>query len=167
MKKPKTLGELKRTHWAAPTMRRRTVKEEMRANVIRKLQSGQAFFPGIVGYDDSVVPQVVNAILSQHNMILLGLRGQAKSRILRGLIEFLDEEIPVMAGCEINDNPFSPHCRACRTVLEEKGDEAPITFLPKEARYVEKLATPDVDHCRHDRGRRPHSRRSQRTEPGR
>lgn len=125
-------------------MRQRTVKEEMRANVIRQLHSGNRLFPGIVGYDDTVVPQVVNAVLSRHNLILLGLRGQAKSRILRGLTQFLDEEIPVMAGCEINCNPFRPHCRACRTLVEESGDEAPISFLPREARYVEKLATPDV-----------------------
>ena len=144
MSRPKTLGELKRTGWAAPGMRQRTVKEEMRANVIRQLHSGSRLFPGIVGYDDTVVPQVVNAVLSRHNLILLGLRGQAKSRILRGLTQFLDEEIPVMAGCEINDNPFRPHCRACRALVEQRGDEAPISFLPREARYVEKLATPDV-----------------------
>ncbi len=144
MRKPKTLGELKCTPWATPTLRRRTVKDEMRTNVIRKLQAGQDLFPGILGYEDTVVPRVVNAILSRHNLILLGLRGQAKSRILRGLIQFLDEEIPVMAGCEINDNPFKPHCRACRTLLRKRGEDAPVTFLPREARYVEKLATPDV-----------------------
>ena len=144
MSRPKTLGELKRTGWAAPGMRRRTVKQEMRANVVRQLETGTRLFPGIVGYDDSVVPQVVNAILSRHNLILLGLRGQAKSRILRGLTQFLDEEIPVMAGCEINDNPFCPHCRACRNRVKEMGDETPVSFLPREARYVEKLATPDV-----------------------
>ena len=125
-------------------MRKRTVKEEMRANVIRELETGTRMFPGIVGYDDSVVPQVVNAILSRHNLILLGLRGQAKSRILRGLTQFLDEAIPVMAGCEINDNPFRPHCRACRTLVKEMGDETPVSFLSRGARYVEKLATPDV-----------------------
>ncbi|MYC83590.1 MAG: magnesium chelatase, partial [Acidobacteria bacterium] len=144
MRRPRTLGELRRTGWAAPAMRKRTVKEEMRANVIRQLEAGTRLFPGIVGYDDSVVPQMVNATLSRHNLILLGLRGQAKSRILRGLTQFLDEEIPVMAGCEINDNPFRPHCRACRNLVKELGDEAPVSFLPREARYVEKLATPDV-----------------------
>ncbi len=144
MSQPRTLGELKGTGWAAPRMRQRTVKEEMRANVIGKLEAGTRLFPGILGYDDSVVPQVVNAILSRHNLVLLGLRGQAKSRILRGLTQFLDEEIPVMAGCEINDNPFRPHCRACRTLVAERGDETPISFLPRETRYVEKLATPDV-----------------------
>ncbi|MCY3756204.1 MAG: magnesium chelatase [Acidobacteria bacterium] len=144
MSRPRTLGELRATGWAAPGMRKRTVKEEMRANVVRQLEAGNRLFPGIVGYDDSVVPQVVNAILSRHNLILLGLRGQAKSRILRGLTQFLDEEIPVMAGCEINDNPFRPHCRACRNRVEEMGNEAPVSFLPREARYVEKLATPDV-----------------------
>ena len=125
-------------------MRKRTVKEEMRANVIRQLEAGTRMFPGIVGYDESVVPQVVNAILSRHNLILLGLRGQAKSRILRALTQFLDEEIPVMAGCEINCNPFCPHCRACRNRVKEMGDQAPVSFLSREARYVEKLATPDV-----------------------
>ena len=144
MSRPKTLGELKRTRWAAPGMRKRTVKEEMRANVIRQLEAGTRMFPGIVGYDESVVPQVVNAILSRHNLILLGLRGQAKSRILRGLTQFLDEEIPVMAGCEINCNPFRPDCRACRNRVKEMGDQAPVSFLSREARYVEKLATPDV-----------------------
>jgi magnesium chelatase subunit I len=125
-------------------MQRRTVKDEMRGNLIRKLERGETLFPGIVGYEDSVIPQIVNGILSRHNMILLGLRGQAKSRILRSLTEFLDDEIPVMAGCEISDNPFSPLCRACRTALEEKGDAVPVAFLARPDRYVEKLATPDV-----------------------
>jgi magnesium chelatase subunit I len=144
MDKPRTLGELKSSAWGTQAMRHRTVKDEMRSNLIRKLENGEPLFPGIVGYEDSVTPQVVNAILSKHNMILLGLRGQAKSRILRSLVDFLDEEIPVMTGCEINDNPFSPLCRACRMALQEKGDNAAITFLPKGYRYVEKLATPDV-----------------------
>jgi magnesium chelatase subunit I len=144
MNKSRTLGELKTTQWSALPMQQRTVKDEMRANLIRKLQSGESLFPGIVGYEDSVIPQVVNAILSKHNMILLGLRGQAKSRILRSLTELLDDEIPVMAGCEINDSPFAPRCRFCRSILKEKGDESPIDFLTRADRYVEKLATPDV-----------------------
>src|SRR5262245_48595779 len=120
MNKSRTLGELKTTQWSALPMQQRTVKDEMRANLIRKLQSGESLFPGIVGYEDSVIPQVVNAILSKHNMILLGLRGQAKSRILRSLTELLDDEIPVMAGCEINDNPFAPRCRFCRSTRSEE-----------------------------------------------
>ncbi len=144
MNKPKTLGELKSSAWGTASMQQRSVKDEMRANLTRKLEKGEPLFPGIIGYEDTVTPQVVNAILSKHNMILLGLRGQAKSRILRNLTDLLDEEIPVMAGCEINDDPFAPLCRACRVSLEEKGDNAPIAFLPRSDRYAEKLATPDV-----------------------
>ena len=125
-------------------MQKRTVKDEMRANLIGKLQNGDLLFPGIVGYDDSVIPQIINAVLSRHNMILLGLRGQAKSRILRSLIELLDPEIPVLTGCEINDSPFSPVCRYCRSLLRQKGDTTPISFFPRSERFVEKLATPDV-----------------------
>ena len=142
--KPKTLGELKKSPWGTPAMRQRTVKDEMRANLIVKLENGDLLFPGIVGYDDSVIPQIINAVLSRHNMILLGLRGQAKSRILRTLVELLDSEIPVIAGCEINDSPFSPVCRFCRSLLREKGDATPIHFIARSERYVEKLATPDV-----------------------
>ena len=116
----------------------------MRLNLVRRLERGGTLFPGIVGYDDTVVPQIANAILSRHNFILLGLRGQAKSRILRALTGLLDEELPVLEGCEINDNPYAPICRAYRLTLEEKGDEAPVVFLTREFRYVEKLATPDV-----------------------
>ncbi len=116
----------------------------MRTNLIRKLRSAEPIFSGIIGYEETVVPQVVNAVLSRHNMILLGLRGQAKSRILRGLAEFLDESIPVVAGCEINDNPFRPICRRCRELIDEMGSRAPIEFRGKDDRYVEKLATPDV-----------------------
>jgi len=116
----------------------------MRANLIRKLQERLPIFPGIVGYEETVVPQVVNSILSRHNMILLGLRGQAKSRILRGLTSLLDEASPVIAGCEINDNPFSPICRRCRDLIQELGDRTPIEYRSPDDRYVEKLATPDV-----------------------
>jgi len=116
----------------------------MRANLIRKLESNSPIFPGIIGYEDTVVPQVVNAVLSRHNMILLGLRGQAKSRILRGLTELLDDAIPVVAGCEINDNPFAPICRRCRDLILEQGDNTPVEYRQRDERYVEKLATPDV-----------------------
>ncbi|MEW5977528.1 MAG: magnesium chelatase [Acidobacteriota bacterium] len=144
MKLPTNLGELAKSQWGQPQNRLRTVKEEMRANLIAKLERGEKLFPDIIGYDDTVIPQIINAILSKHNMILLGLRGQAKSRILRSLSTLLDEQLPVMAGCEINDNPFAPICRSCRTTLREKGDDAPVVFLSQADRYVEKLATPDV-----------------------
>jgi magnesium chelatase subunit I len=116
----------------------------MRRNLLRKLRSREPVFPGIVGYDDSVIPQITNAVLSKHNMILLGLRGQAKSRILRSLTSLLDPAVPVVEGCEINDHPFDPLCRRCRDLIAAKGDETPLAWLAPEARYVEKLATPDV-----------------------
>jgi len=116
----------------------------MRENLVQAIQEKKPLFPGIHGYEDTVIPQMVNAILARHNFILLGLRGQAKSRILRGLIQFLDPEIPVVSGCEINDNPFRTICRGCRDRIEERGDDTPIAWLPRELRYVEKLATPDV-----------------------
>jgi magnesium chelatase subunit I len=116
----------------------------MRTNLVRKLQEKQPIFPGVIGYEETVVPQVINAILSRHNMILLGLRGQAKSRILREMTSFLDDLIPVIAGCEVNDNPFNPICRRCRDLIQELGDETPIDYRAREERYVEKLATPDV-----------------------
>ena len=108
LKKPTTLGELKQTEWASPARIHRTVKDEMRENLICLLENGAGLFPGIVGYEDTVVPQLINAILSRHNFILLGLRGQAKSRILRQLVSLLDEEIAVIAGSEVNDDPFRP-----------------------------------------------------------
>jgi magnesium chelatase subunit I len=120
------------------------VKEEMRENLICQLDRGGKLFEGIVGFDDTVIPQITNAVLSRHNFILLGLRGQAKTRILRSLVSLLDEELPTLAGCEVNDNPYAPICRSCRLLLEEKGDAAPIAYLTREFRYVEKLATPDV-----------------------
>jgi magnesium chelatase subunit I len=142
--KPKTLGELRRSPWSEERYKCRSVKDELRENLIARLGRSEPLFEGIIGFDDTVAPQVVNAILSRHNFILLGLRGQAKTRLLRGLTAFLDEELPVIAGCEINDNPYVPICRGCRLLLEEKGDDTPVAFLPREFRYVEKLATPDV-----------------------
>jgi magnesium chelatase subunit I len=109
-----------------------------------RLEMNEPLFPGIHGYEETVLPQIANAILARHNFILLGLRGQAKSRILRGLVNFLDPEIPYIAGCEIHDDPFAPICRACRDLLEEKGESTPIEWLSRDARFVEKLATPDV-----------------------
>ena len=123
---------------------RRSVHEEVRENLIASCAPGEPLFPGIVGYDDTVVPQLVNALLSQHNFILLGLRGQAKTRLLRALVTLLDDHIPVMPGCEINDDPLEPICGACRARLAADGDATPIAWLARDARYVEKLATPDV-----------------------
>jgi magnesium chelatase subunit I len=139
MHKPKTLGELKNSHYRSVS-----VKNEMRSNLLRKLAKGETIFPGIVGFDDTVVPQIVNAILSKHNFILLGLRGQAKSRILRSLATLLDESVPIVAGCEINDDPLKPLCRACNELIAQKGDATPIDYLTPDQRYIEKLATPDV-----------------------
>jgi len=134
-----TLGELRRSGY-----RPRPVKQEIRDNLVCKLRSGEALFPGIIGYDETVIPQLVNAVLSRHNFILLGLRGQAKSRILRGLTALLDERIPVVPGCEIHDDPTAPLCAACRARVAQEGDALPIAWLDRDARYVEKLATPDV-----------------------
>jgi magnesium chelatase subunit I len=139
MQKYRTLGELRKSGY-----RSTAVKDEMRSNLLRKLKAGETIFPGIVGYEDTVTPQIANAILSRHNFILLGLRGQAKSRILRSLVSLLDEEIPFIEGCEINDDPLRPICRACHLLIAESGDKTPIAYLPREQRYVEKLATPDV-----------------------
>src|SRR5262247_4038334 len=118
-----TLGDLRRQRRAT-----RPVKQEIRENLVRKLRSGETLFPGIIGYDDTVIPQLVNAVLSRHNFILLGLRGQAKSRILRGLTDLLDERLPVVAGCESHDDPLAPLCSACRARAAIEGDELPIAW---------------------------------------
>jgi magnesium chelatase subunit I len=136
---PQTLGELRASGWIS-----RTVRDEMRANLMKKLRSGENLFEGIQGYEDTVVPQVVNAILARQDFILLGLRGQAKTRILRQLTSLLDPEIPALAGSEIHDDPFRPISKEGRNLVEEHGDDAPIVWVPREARYIEKLATPDV-----------------------
>src|SRR6266704_5817402 len=128
-----TLGALRQSGY-----RSRPVKKEIRDNLVRKLQAGETLFPGIIGYDETVVPQLINAILSRHNFILLGLRGQAKSRILRGLLDLLDDQIPVVPGCEIHDDPLAPLCAACRARVVLEGDEMSIGWLPREARFVEK-----------------------------
>jgi len=140
--RPATLGDLKRKQGIPSKLR--SVKDEIRENLLERLRCRKELFPGIVGYEDSVVPSLLNALLSKHNFILLGLRGQAKSRILRALTSFLDDEIPVVKGCEINDDPFFPICSSCRKRATEDGDELPIAFLGRDQRYVEKLATPDV-----------------------
>src|SRR3954454_20180063 len=141
--KATTLGAL-RKDVEAGRLARRPVKSEIRDNLIRKLRAGQPLFPGIIGYDDTVVPQIVNAILSRHYFILLGLRGQAKSRILRALTTLLDDAVPVMPGCEIHDDPLAPLCAMCRVRIRQDGDALEIAWLDRDARYVEKLATPDV-----------------------
>jgi len=140
----KTLGELKRIPDFDGQSGSRSVKNEIRRNLLRAIEKGETLFPGVHGYEDTVVPQIVNALLSRHNFILLGLRGQAKSRILRGLVNLLDAEIPVVVGCEINDDPLKPICRSCRDRIAAEGDATPISWMRREDRYVEKLATPDV-----------------------
>jgi magnesium chelatase subunit I len=137
--KPTTLGALK-----AARLSTRPVKQEVRENLIARLSAGTPLFPGVVGYERTVLPGIVNALLAGHDFILLGLRGQAKTRILRGLVTFLDDEIPVVAGSELNDDPFRPTSASARRLVEEAGNDTPIEWLPREARYNEKLATPDV-----------------------
>ncbi|MGZ4814097.1 MAG: magnesium chelatase [Terriglobales bacterium] len=145
MNLPRTLGELRRSEFSESRLRTRRVKDEVRENLIARLcDGGENVFPGIVGYEDTVIPQIVNAILSRHNFILLGLRGQAKSRILRALTALLDEQMPYVEGCEIHDNPYAPICRRCREMIAKCGDAAHIAYLSPDERYVEKLATPDV-----------------------
>jgi len=145
MNLPRTLGELRRSEFSESRLRTRRVKDEMRDNLIARLRDGgENVFPGIVGYEDTVIPQIVNAILSRHNFILLGLRGQAKSRILRALTTLLDEHMPFVEGCEIHDNPYAPICRRCREMLAKCADATHVAYLSPEERYVEKLATPDV-----------------------
>ena len=141
---PLTLGELRRSVFSEQRLRTRRVKDEMRENLIARLRQGGPIFPGIIGYEDTVTPQIVNAVLSRHNFILLGLRGQAKSRILRALTTLLDEHTPYVAGCEIRDNPYDPLCRRCKELIAKEGDATPIDYLSADDRYVEKLATPDV-----------------------
>jgi magnesium chelatase subunit I len=146
MSLPRTLGELRHSPFSEDRLRTRRVKDELRDNLSVRLRDNAeaSVFPGIVGYEDTVVPQIINAILSRHNFILLGLRGQAKSRILRALTSLLDPHMPYLAGCEIHDNPYAPICRRCREEVTHHGDNAPIAYLTPDERYVEKLATPDV-----------------------
>jgi magnesium chelatase subunit I len=138
-KSPRTLGALK-----ASGYRPRSVKIELRENLRRKIRAGERLFPGIVGYDRTVIPGVVNALLAGHDFILLGLRGQAKTRLLRSLTGYLDDEVPVLAGTELNDDPLAPISTQGQRLVDEHGDDAPVEWLPREARYNEKLATPDV-----------------------
>jgi magnesium chelatase subunit I len=137
--RPRTLGELRDSGY-----RVLSVKEELRKNLIQKIRDGEELFPGIIGYEDTVIPQVENAILSGQDIIFLGERGQAKTRMARSLTNLLDEAVPVIAGCEINDNPYEPVCKACRDKIEKLGDQVEIAWLPRDQRYGEKLATPDI-----------------------
>jgi len=144
MSSPRTLGELRHSPFCEQRLLNRHVKDEIRENLTERLRNKEVIFPGIVGYDDTVTPQIINALLSRHNFILLGLRGQAKSRILRALTNLLDPQMPYIAGCEIHDNPYAPICRRCRDEIARHGDATPIAYLTPDERYVEKLATPDV-----------------------
>ncbi len=139
MNLPQTIAELRASEYSCIP-----VKAEIKRNVIKKLQNSGNIFPGIVGYDDSIIPQIINAIFSSHNIILLGERGQAKSRILRSLQNLLDDHIPIIKGCEINDNPFSPVCKRCKNILSKMGENTEIEWIDRERRYGEKLATPDI-----------------------
>ncbi|MGH7825892.1 MAG: magnesium chelatase [Candidatus Binatia bacterium] len=139
MNQAKTLGELKKS--GVPVL---SVREEMRKNLVQCFESGKRILPGIIGYDETVIPEIENAILSGHHMVFLGERGQGKSRVIRGLVSLLEERIPIVQGCEINDNPHKPICRPCRQKLAELGDAMPIQWIDRDTRYGEKLATPDV-----------------------
>jgi magnesium chelatase subunit I len=139
---PETLGALKRSSYA--TNRPTSVKDEIRRNLITRLQAGGPLFRGVLGYEDTVMPQIVNALLARHNFILLGLRGQAKSRILRALVTLLDPQMPVVAGSEVNDDPFAPISKYAKQLIQEHGDDTPIAWVSSDQRYVEKLATPDA-----------------------
>ena len=144
---PGTLGELRHSPFSEEQLRSRRVKDELRDNLTAKLRQGGPIFPGIVGYDDTVVPQIINAVLSRHNFILLGLRGQAKSRILRALTTLLDPQMPYIAGCEIHDNPYSPICRRCRDEIAKHGDDTPIAYLSSGRSLRGKIGHARCDHC--------------------
>ena len=137
--KPKTVGELRHSRYKVLP-----VREELRKNLVTKLRKRETLFPGIVGFDNTVIPQLENAILAGQDIVLLGERGQAKSRIIRSMVSLMDEKIPVVAGCEINDNPYKSICRSCRDLVTQGGDDVEINWLPRDARYSEKLATPDI-----------------------
>ena len=139
MERPKTSGELQDSGYVS-----RTVKSEIRVNLIRKIQNGEALFPDIVGFEDMVIPHIENAILSEQDIILLGERGQAKTRLMRSFISLLDPEIPAIAGCDLRDDPFSPICKKCVEIVSENGFNTPLAWIQRENRYTEKLATPDV-----------------------
>src|SRR3981189_2056918 len=135
----KTIAELR-----AAGHKRETVKQEMRRNLLTRLRSGEPLLAGIVGYDDTVLPQLANAVISGHDVIMLGERGQAKSRIMRSLVGLLDEVVPVIAGCEVNDHPYAPICRRCLDLIARDGDTVAVEWIGRDRRYGEKLATPDI-----------------------
>ena len=137
--KASTLGELRKSGYKPVTIR-----EEIRNNLIHKIQKGEELFPGIIGFDNSVIPQLENAILAGQDIILLGERGQAKSRLIRHMVSLLDEEIPVMERCELNCDPMQPICSECKATLDNEGDDVKVAWLNREERYSEKLATPDI-----------------------
>src|SRR5437868_9553658 len=128
MNLPTTLGELRKSEFSEQRLRTRRIKHELRDNLLQKLKSGEPIFLGIVGYEDTVLPQVINAVLSRHNFILLGLRGQAKSRMLRALTTLLDDAMPFVEGCEIHDSPYAPICRRCRELVAKCGDATGIAY---------------------------------------
>ena len=136
---PKTIEDLKNTEYSS-----RNIKNEIRENLVRKLSDGEDLFPGVHGFKETVIPQIETAVLSGQDMILLGERGQAKSRIIRELVNLLDPQIPIIENCDINDDPLKPICKSCKDQLKNNGDKTPITWLKKEDRFSEKLATPDV-----------------------
>ena len=139
MTQPKTVGELKASSYEVLP-----VRGELRKNLIAKIRAEETVFPGIIGFEQTVIPQLENAILAGQDVILLGERGQAKSRVIRSLVGLLDESIPKIAGCEINDNPYDPICRSCVDLVAARGDDTPIEWIPRDERYSEKLATPDI-----------------------
>ncbi|MEO7361196.1 MAG: magnesium chelatase [Gemmatimonadaceae bacterium] len=139
---PETLGSLRQSAYAS--RRPASVKDEVRRNLIERLKEGGTLFRGVLGYEETVMPQIVNALLARHNFILLGLRGQAKSRILRALVSLLDERMPIVAGSEINDDPFKPISKFAKSLINDAGDDTPIAWVDRDSRFVEKLATPDV-----------------------
>src|SRR5687768_11826002 len=139
MSRAATLGELRASGYP-----NRTVKEELRHNLLARLREGALLFPGVVGFEDSVLPALERGILAGHDLILLGERGQAKTRLIRHLVELLDERVPAVAGCEVNDHPYRPICARCRALVDEHGAETPVAWIDRDVRYAEKLATPDA-----------------------
>ncbi len=159
---PRTLGALRQSSFSEARLADRSVKDELRNNLICKMQRGEALFPGILGYEDTVVPQVVNAMLSRHNFILLGLRGQAKTRLIRLLTTLLDEATPYVEGCEIHDNPYQPICRRCRDLIADARRRHAHRLAEPRAALRGKAGDARRHHRRHDRRYRSHQGRAPR-----